>query len=94
MRKNSEKLEKLKYCHAAKSGPAKQPRHGVIPDFKVVGGVVSGYIGQPSVVADAIFNIFWSRDCNDEGTVLHEGSDSIGVRSTDLLACNASWMVF
>jgi hypothetical protein len=45
--------------------------HGVILSFKVVGGVVSRYIGQPSA-ADLIFNVFRSWDCKDEGTGSHE----------------------
>jgi hypothetical protein len=53
-----EKIEKVNITMALRARPAKQLSsvlwqymwgHSVIPSFKVVGGVVSRYIGQPGV---------------------------------------------
>ena len=67
-------------------------RHGVVPEFKVVGGVSSGNVGQPGA-ADAIFNVLWPRDRDDEWSFGYKRLYCCRVRFADLLSCDTTWMV-
>ena len=66
--------------------------HGVVPGWYKVGGVFSGDIGQLSV-ADSIFNIFWSRDCDDKVPIRNDRFHEFGVCGTDLLSGDTTWVM-